>query len=101
LIDENPFAALVFFIAPTDPRFLSTMQQILKPPKRGGLTANNLVYRYDVSKSQDGVGGEEGAFGPYRRAWIPGEADHAVSQSCVRLGLSKLSLVLASTTRSF
>jgi len=53
---------LVFFIAPTDPRFLPTMQQILKPPERGGLTANNLVYRYDVSKSQDGVGGEEGAF---------------------------------------
>ena len=45
-----------------DPRFLSTLQNVLKTPERGGLTVNNLVYRYDVSKSDDGIGGEEGAF---------------------------------------
>jgi len=53
---------LVFFIQPSDPRFVSTLKQILKSPDRGGLTSNNLVYRYDVNKSDDGVGGEEGTF---------------------------------------
>ncbi|KAL4244526.1 Glycoside hydrolase family 15 protein [Abortiporus biennis] len=53
---------LVFFSTPSDPRFLSTLKQILHTPERGGLTSNGLVYRYDVSKSDDGVGGEEGTF---------------------------------------
>ncbi|KAF8227819.1 glycoside hydrolase family 15 protein [Tricholoma matsutake] len=53
---------LVFFMHGCDPRFVSTLKQIMKSPKRGGLTSNNLVYRYDVSKSDDGVGGEEGTF---------------------------------------
>ncbi|KIM83492.1 glycoside hydrolase family 15 protein [Piloderma croceum F 1598] len=53
---------LVFFIQPSDPRFVNTLKQILKTPDRGGLTSNNLVYRYDVKKSDDGVGGEEGTF---------------------------------------
>lgn len=51
---------LVFFAAPTEPRFLSTLKQILKSPEKGGLTANGLVFRYDTEKAQDGVGGEEG-----------------------------------------
>ncbi|KAF8206073.1 glycoside hydrolase family 15 protein [Mycena galopus ATCC 62051] len=53
---------LVFFIQPSDPRFVNTLKEILKTPERGGLTANNLVFRYDVNKSDDGVGGEEGTF---------------------------------------
>jgi len=53
---------LVFFSAPTDPRFLSTLKQIMKSPEKGGLTTNNLVFRYDALRAQDGVGGEEGAF---------------------------------------
>ncbi|KAI9463813.1 glycoside hydrolase family 15 protein [Boletus coccyginus] len=53
---------LVFFMTPSDPRFVNTLKQILKTPERGGLTSNNLVYRYDVTKSDDGVGGEEGTF---------------------------------------
>ena len=53
---------LVFFMQPSDPRFVSTLKQILKSPHRGGLTSNNLVYRYDVTKSDDGVGGGEGTF---------------------------------------
>ncbi|KAF5389662.1 hypothetical protein D9757_004099 [Collybiopsis confluens] len=54
---------LVFFMQASDPRFVSTLKQILKTPERGGLTSNNLVYRYDVKKTDDGVGGEEGTFG--------------------------------------
>ncbi|KAL5519704.1 hypothetical protein ACEPAG_1364 [Sanghuangporus baumii] len=53
---------LVFFCAASEDRFISTMSRILKTPERGGLTANNLVYRYDVAKTFDGVGGEEGTF---------------------------------------
>ncbi|TFK68879.1 glycoside hydrolase family 15 protein [Pluteus cervinus] len=53
---------LVFFMQASDPRFISTLRQILKSPERGGLTSNNLVFRYDVRKSDDGVGGEEGTF---------------------------------------
>ncbi|KAF9511362.1 glycoside hydrolase family 15 protein [Hydnum rufescens UP504] len=50
---------LVFFCAAGEPRFLSTLNAILKSPERGGLLANNLVYRYDASQVDDGVGGEE------------------------------------------
>lgn len=39
---------------------MSTLRQILKSPERGGLVANNLVFRYDTKLSDDGVGGEEG-----------------------------------------
>jgi GH15 family glucan-1,4-alpha-glucosidase len=55
-------APLVFFIAPTDPRFLNTLDRILQPPEKGGLTSTGLVYRYNTTKSDDGVGGREGAF---------------------------------------
>ncbi|RYP17253.1 hypothetical protein DL765_004638 [Monosporascus sp. GIB2] len=55
-------APLVFFISPNDPRFLSTMDRILLPPDKGGLTSAGLVHRYDVELSDDGVGGHEGAF---------------------------------------
>ncbi len=47
-------APLVFFIAPSDPRFLNTMDRILLPPEKGGLTSTGLVYRYDTELSQDG-----------------------------------------------
>ncbi|KAI0034920.1 glycoside hydrolase family 15 protein [Vararia minispora EC-137] len=53
---------LVFFSTATDSRFISTLKAILKTPERGGLTANNLVYRYNTQESDDGVGGEEGTF---------------------------------------
>jgi GH15 family glucan-1,4-alpha-glucosidase len=31
---------LVFFMNPSDPRFLSTLKAVLKSPERGGLTTN-------------------------------------------------------------
>jgi GH15 family glucan-1,4-alpha-glucosidase len=55
-------APLVFFIAPNDPRFTRTLELILRPPEKGGLTSTGLVYRYNWLKSDDGVGGREGAF---------------------------------------
>lgn len=47
-------APLVFFIAPSDPRFTNTLDRILLPPEQGGLTSTGLVYRYDTSLSEDG-----------------------------------------------
>ena len=47
-------APLVFFIGPNDPRFLNTMDRILLPPEKGGLTSTGLVYRYDTAISDDG-----------------------------------------------
>ncbi|KKA28439.1 hypothetical protein TD95_005313, partial [Thielaviopsis punctulata] len=63
LLDSSILIApLVFFISPNDPRFLNTINKILEPPEKGGLTSTGLVYRYDTEKSTDGVGGREGAF---------------------------------------
>lgn len=45
---------LVFFIAPNDPRFLGTLDRILKPPTKGGLTSAGFVFRYDTDKVDDG-----------------------------------------------
>lgn len=55
-------APLVFFISANDPRLLRTIDRILLPPEKGGLTSTGLAYRYDTSRSEDGVGGREGAF---------------------------------------
>lgn len=79
---------LVFFSSPCDPRLLSTITQMLRPPEKGmfmsqrevciwscllnlcflfvicsgGLVANNLVFRYNFLTTDDGLGGLEGAF---------------------------------------
>lgn len=47
-------APLVFFISPADPRFLKTLERIMKPPEKGGLLSTGLVYRYNYAKSDDG-----------------------------------------------
>lgn len=47
-------APLVFFLPPNEPRFLKTLDRILLPPERGGLTSTGLVYRYDTELSDDG-----------------------------------------------
>jgi GH15 family glucan-1,4-alpha-glucosidase len=53
---------LVFFVSPTDPRMLSTIDAINRSPSKGGLVSNSLVYRYDVVKAPDGIPGDEGTF---------------------------------------
>ena len=52
----------VYFVSPKDPRMLKTLNAINRPPQKGGLVSNSLVYRYDVKLSADGLTGEEGAF---------------------------------------
>lgn len=53
---------LVFFMAPTDPRMISTLKAILEDPRRGGLVSDGLVYRYPPQPRIDGLPGEEGTF---------------------------------------
>lgn len=53
---------LVFFVAPTDPRFVSTLEQVLASTTDGGLVSNNLVFRYNAEQSGDGLQGQEGTF---------------------------------------
>jgi GH15 family glucan-1,4-alpha-glucosidase len=45
------------FIAPTDPRWLSTLDAITKE-----LVSDSLVYRYNIEASPDGLEGDEGTF---------------------------------------
>jgi len=53
---------LVFFMAPTDPRMVSTLKAILENPGKGGLVSDGLVYRYPPQPRIDGLPGEEGTF---------------------------------------
>ncbi len=59
---SNLVMPLVFFLSPTDPRMLKTLDAINRAPEDGGLVANNLVYRYNLLTSPDGLEGEEGTF---------------------------------------
>ena len=56
----NLMMSLVFFVSPTDPRMLKTLDATLQTPEKGGLVANGLVYRYNIAESTDGLSGEEG-----------------------------------------
>ncbi|MEV7690864.1 glycoside hydrolase family 15 protein [Streptomyces bungoensis] len=48
---------LAKFIAPTDPKWLSTLDALT-----GELVSDSLVYRYDPQASPDGLRGDEGTF---------------------------------------
>jgi len=58
----NLMMPLVFFVSPTDPRMLRTLDATLQTPEKGGLVANGLVYRYNIAETTDGLDGEEGTF---------------------------------------
>ena len=53
---------LVFFVSPTDPMMLKTIDAINKPPNENGLVSDGLVFRYDLDKTPDGLKGTEGTF---------------------------------------
>jgi GH15 family glucan-1,4-alpha-glucosidase len=54
----NLIMPLVFFVSPTDPRMLSTLNRTLEQ-----LALGSLVYRYDTNTAAaDGLEGEEGTF---------------------------------------
>ncbi|KRE25222.1 hypothetical protein ASG82_16630 [Mycobacterium sp. Soil538] len=53
------------FIAPTDPRWISTLDAITAE-----LVSDSLVYRYNVSASPDGLVGEEATFSMCSFWWV-------------------------------
>ena len=53
----NLIMPLVFFLSPTDPRMLSTLDATMRE-----LSSGSLVHRYDVERSPDGLAGDEGTF---------------------------------------
>jgi len=53
---------LTFFMAPNDPRMLSTIDAIRRSVAEGGLAADGLVYRYDPNAALDDLGVGEGTF---------------------------------------
>lgn len=48
-------APLVFFVAPNDPRFISTLKRILQSPEKEGLSCAKMVFRYDHRRANDGM----------------------------------------------
>jgi GH15 family glucan-1,4-alpha-glucosidase len=48
---------LVFFVSPTDPRMLSTLEAIKRE-----LVSDSLVHRYNPESTPDGLEGQEGTF---------------------------------------
>jgi GH15 family glucan-1,4-alpha-glucosidase len=54
---SNLFMPLSFFVAPTDPRMLATLDATMRE-----LVSDSLVYRYNVDHTADGLQGEEGTF---------------------------------------
>ncbi len=58
----NLIMPLVFFAAPSDPRMLSTLDVLNRPPRDGGLVEDGLVYRYNPRETDDGLPGTEGSF---------------------------------------
>ncbi len=59
---SNLIMPMVFFMSPTDPRMLSTLDAINRSPEEGGLVSSNLVYRYNSEETSDGISGREGTF---------------------------------------
>ena len=59
---SNLMMSLVFFLSPSDPRNLKTLDAIMQPPEKGGLLSNSLVYRYNIVETEDGLSGDEGTF---------------------------------------
>ncbi len=54
---SNLLMPLVFFVSPTDPRMLKTLDAILRE-----LVFDNLVSRYSLQETRDGLRGTEGTF---------------------------------------
>lgn len=53
---------LVFFMSPSDPMMLSTLDAIQRPPSEHGLVSDGLVFRYDLKETPDGLKGDESTF---------------------------------------
>src|ERR1043166_4480178 len=53
---------LTFFMSPTDPRMIGTIEAISRSVKDGGLLSGAMVHRYNLNETEDGLAGGEGFF---------------------------------------
>ena len=58
----NLLMPLVYFVSPHDPRMASTLRMTNRPREAGGLVSDFLVFRYDHSRTDDGLNQPEGTF---------------------------------------
>jgi GH15 family glucan-1,4-alpha-glucosidase len=58
----NLLMPLVFYVSPTDPWMLRTLEAVKRAPAKGGLMSNSLVYRYVPKIEVDGLEWGEGTF---------------------------------------
>jgi GH15 family glucan-1,4-alpha-glucosidase len=72
------------FIAPTDPRWISTLDAITAE-----LVSDSLVYRYNVDESPDGLDGEEATFSMCSFWWVEALA-RAGRLDAARLAFEKM-----------
>jgi GH15 family glucan-1,4-alpha-glucosidase len=86
---SNLVLPFVFFLAPTDPRMLSTLDAICKDPQEGGLLSNSLVYRYNTEQFNDGLAGGEGTFNMCT-FWLVEALTHAGRREQKRLDQARL-----------
>jgi GH15 family glucan-1,4-alpha-glucosidase len=86
---SNLVMPLVFFMAPNDPRMLSTLDAICKDPSEGGLLSNSLVYRYNTEDFHDGLAGGEGTFNMCT-FWLVEALTHTGKTEPLRLEQSRL-----------
>ncbi|GAB3991148.1 glycoside hydrolase family 15 protein [Nocardioides marmoraquaticus] len=75
---------LLKFLAPNDPKFLSTLRAVEEH-----LVSDTLVFRYDVSASPDGLDGNEGTFS-LCSFWYVEALTRAGRLSDARLALEKM-----------
>ena len=86
---SNLLMPLTFFMAPSDPRMLRTIDAIMKPAQHGGLASDGLIYRYIPEQVNDGVGGVEGAF-IMCTFWLVEALTRAVKMDHARLDEARL-----------
>jgi GH15 family glucan-1,4-alpha-glucosidase len=53
---------LVFFMSPSDPMMLDTIDAVYRPLRQGGLMDGDRIYRYAAEHTDDGLPGTEGTF---------------------------------------
>ena len=59
---SNLLMPLTFFVSPSDPRMIDTLDAVVRSPSDGGLLSDGMVYRYDTGNPSDGLVGQEGTF---------------------------------------
>lgn len=86
---SNLMLILTFLLSPADPRTSRFLDAILKPPQKGGLVSNSLVYRYNVEQTVDGLKGKEGTFN-ICTFWLVDALAHAGQWDRARLDEARL-----------